>query len=153
MTTECNRAGWHSIGGWRRAALISVPVVLMIVVALSISAPAQRRLAEFASDIRANSTSQESIPTASRRDFWKKAIGFIKVDPLFGHGTGSTKSLYQSLESVNPSPYGEAVPDPHNQFLAIVIQVGLVGGALLLAMWIVHLSMFVENGLSTSSEL
>ena len=130
------------IGGWRRAVLIAGPVVLFIVLALSISAPAQRRLAEFGSDIRADSISQESISTASRHDFWKKAIGFIKEDPLFGHGTGSTKSLFQSLEATRPSPYGEAVPDPHNQFLAIAIQVGLVGGALLLAMWAVHFFMF-----------
>jgi O-antigen ligase len=129
-------------GGWRRAVLIAIPVILIIVLALSLSTPAQHRLAEFASDIRADNIAQESVSTASRHDFWMKAIGFIRQAPLFGHGTGSTKSLFQALEASRPSPYGEAVPDPHNQFFAIAIQVGLVGGALLLAMWAVHFLMF-----------
>jgi O-antigen ligase len=133
-------------GGWRKALLIAVPVALVIALALSLSAPAQHRLAEFATDIRADSVAQESVSTASRQDFWKKAIGFIKEDPLSGHGTGSTKSLYQSLEATSPSPYGEAVPDPHNQFLAIAIQVGLAGGALLVAMWAMHFSVFAGCG-------
>ena len=58
--------------------------------------------------------------------------------------------LYQSLEATRPSPYGEAVPDPHNQFLAIAIQVGLVGGALLLIMWAVHFSMFIGRNFASA---
>jgi len=115
-------------------------------IALSLSTRAQMRLHQITADIRADNTSQESISTASRRDFYDKAIGFVKDAPLFGHGTGSTKSLFQSLESARPSPYGEAVPDPHNQFLAIAIQVGLIGGVLLLAMWATHLMTFFGRG-------
>ena len=133
--------------GWRRSLLIATPVVLIAAIALWTSPPAQRRLAEIATDIHAvdsgKGTSEATLSTASRLDFWRKAVEFIEQAPLFGHGTGSTKSLYQSLEATRPSPYGEAVPDPHNQFFAIAIQVGLVGGAILLAMWAVHFSMFV----------
>jgi O-antigen ligase len=134
-------------GGWRRSLLIATPIVLIAAVALWTSPPAQRRLAEITTDIHAvdsgKGDSEASLSTASRLDFWSKAVGFIEQAPLFGHGTGSTKSLYQSLEATRPSPYGEAVPDPHNQFFAIAIQVGLVGGAILLAMWVVHFSMFI----------
>jgi O-antigen ligase len=134
-------------GGWRRSLLIATPIVLIAVVALLLSAPAQRRLAEIATDIHAvdngKGNSEATLSTASRLDFWSKAVEFIEQAPLFGHGTGSTKSLYQSLEATRPSPFGEAVPDPHNQFFAIAIQVGLVGGVILLAMWAVHFSMFV----------
>lgn len=134
-------------GGWRRSLLIATPIVLVAAIALWSSGPAQRRLAQIATDIHAvdsgNASSEATISTASRLDFWSKAVEFIEQAPLFGHGTGSTKSLYQSLEATRPSPYGEAVPDPHNQFFAIAIQVGLVGGAILLAMWGVHFSMFL----------
>ena len=123
--------------------------MLVAAIALWTSAPAQRRLKEIATDIHAvdsgKGTSEATLSTASRLDFWSKAVEFIEQAPLFGHGTGSTKSLYQSLEATRPSPYGEAVPDPHNQFFAIAIQVGLVGGAILLAMWAVHFSMFVGS--------
>ncbi len=137
-------------GGWRRSLLIATPIVLIAAIALWTSAPAQRRLEEIATDIHAvdsgKGTSEATLSTASRLDFWSKAVEFIEQAPLFGHGTGSTKSLYQSLEATRPSPYGEAVPDPHNQFFAIAIQVGLVGGVILLAMWAVHFSMFVGSG-------
>jgi O-antigen ligase len=140
--------------GWKRALLIAVPIALVAAIALWSSAPAQRRLAEIATDINAvegNKGSPEAtLSTASRLDFWSKAVEFIKEAPLFGHGTGSTKSLYQSLEATRPSPYGEAVPDPHNQFFAIAIQVGLVGGAILLLMWAVHFSMFIGRGFASA---
>jgi O-antigen ligase len=136
--------------GWRRSLLIAAPIALVIAIALLSSAPAQRRLVEIATDIHAvdgnKGSSEATLSTASRLDFWSKAVEFIKEAPLFGHGTGSTKSLYQSLEATRPSPYGEAVPDPHNQFFAIAIQVGLVGGAILLLMWAVHFSMFIGRG-------
>jgi O-antigen ligase len=132
-------------GGWRRSLMIAVPAVLIMVVALWASAPAQRRLAEISTDINAGSGSSggvETISTGARIDFWTKGAEFLKQRPLFGHGTGSIKPLYQSLEATRPSPYGEATPDPHNQFLHIALQLGLVGGALLLAMWAVHMMMF-----------
>jgi O-antigen ligase len=99
--------------------------------------PAQRRLAEIATDIHAldgnRESSEPTLSTASRLDFWS-AVEFIEKALLFGHGTGSTKSLYQSLEATRPSPYGEAVPDPHNQFFRDRHSDGLVGAAILLAM-------------------
>ena len=91
----------------------------------------------------------ETLSTGARLDFWSKAIGFVKQAPLFGHGTGSIKPLYQSLEATKPSPYGEATPDPHNQFLHVVLQVGLVGGALLLAMWLAHARLFTGRDLAS----
>ena len=140
--------------GWKRSLLIAVPIALVVAIALWSSAPAQRRLAEIATDIHAvdgdKGSSEATLSTASRLDFWSKAVEFIKEAPLFGHGTGSTKSLYQSLEATRPSPYGEAVPDPHNQFFAIAIQVGLVGGAILLVMWTVHFSMFIGGGFASA---
>lgn len=140
-------------GNWRRAGLIAVPALLLVAIALWASAPAQRRLTQFSVDVSSSEaasviSSPESVSTAARMDFWTKAVGFIGQAPLFGHGTGSIKPLYQSMEASAPSPYGEATPDPHNQFFHVVLQVGLVGGALLLAMWIAHGWMFLGGGVA-----
>lgn len=134
-------------GGWRRALIVGVAAIVVIGGALLTSPQAQRRIAEISSDINGNSTSAgssggETLSTAARLDFWSKAIGFVKEAPLLGHGTGSIKPLYQSLEATKPSPYGEATPDPHNQTLHVVLQVGIVGGLLLWAMWISHARLF-----------
>jgi O-antigen ligase len=134
-------------GGWKRAVLIAVPTVMLMGVALWTSAPAQQRLADFWTDMRSSTAGQESVSTGARLDFWTKGIEFVKDAPLIGHGTGSIRSLYQALEATRPSPYGAATPDPHNQFLAIAIQVGLGGVALLLAMWTAHLVLFMGRGL------
>jgi O-antigen ligase len=137
------------VGGWRRVLMIAVPALIVIAVALWASAPAQRRLAEMSSDINASQGAgngvQETVSTAARLDFWSKAIGFVKQAPLLGHGTGSIKPLYQAMEATKPSPYGEATPDPHNQILHVVLQVGLVGGLLLWAMWIAHARLFLAR--------
>jgi len=140
------------VGRLKRLLLVAAPVLLIAAIAVWSSPLAQRRLAEISVDIHAVENSSRDRPdatfsTASRIDFWSKAVEFIKQAPLIGHGTGSTKSLYQSLESSRPSPYGEAVPDPHNQFFAIAIQVGLLGGGILLAMWGVHFSTFLGTGI------
>lgn len=121
---------------------------LIVAVALLVSAPAQLRLSEISADIVAHDSSQESRSTGARLDFWNKGLGFVKQAPLFGHGTGSIKPLYQSLEATQPSPYGEATPDPHNQFLHVTLQVGLIGGTLLLAMWAAHFRMFLRRDLA-----
>ena len=38
--------------------------------------------------------------------------------------------------------------NPHNQILAVAIQLGLVGAAVLLAMWGAHLALFRGGGLT-----
>ncbi|MET0708377.1 MAG: O-antigen ligase family protein [Tardiphaga sp.] len=137
------------VEGWRRVMLIALPAMVVIAVALWVSAPAQRKLAEISGDINAGSGGQETVSTGARLDFWNKAKGFVMDAPLLGHGTGSIKPLYQSLEATRPSPYGEATPDPHNQFLHVVLQVGLVGGALLLAMWLAHARLFTGRDMAS----
>jgi O-antigen ligase len=137
-------------GGWRRALIVGAVAVVVIGAAVVASPQAQLRIAEISSDINRNSTTAgssggETLSTAARLDFWSKAIGFVKQAPLTGHGTGSIKPLYQGLEATRPSPYGEATPDPHNQTLHVALQVGVIGGLILWAMWIAHARMFLAR--------
>jgi O-antigen ligase len=135
-------------GGWRRAAIVALAAIVVIGAALLASPQAQRKLSEISTDINASngpSAGSETVSTASRLDFWTKAVGFVKAAPLLGHGTGSIKPLYQSMEATRPSPYGEATPDPHNQTLHTVLQVGVIGGLLLWAMWIAHAQLFLAR--------
>ena len=130
---------------WRLALSIGAPSVVIIALGLWVSGPAQMRLAEMSTDIHASDIAGETISTAARMDFWRKGLDFVAQAPLLGHGTGSIKPLYQAMEATQPSPYGQATPDPHNQFLHVVLQVGLFGGILLLAMWAAHFRMFLHR--------
>jgi O-antigen ligase len=138
------------LNGWRRAMLVAASAALVVAFSLWMSSAAQKRLVEITSDIQqASNGAQESVSTASRIDFWNKAAVFVKQAPLFGHGTGSIRPLYQSMEASRPSPYGEAVADPHNQFLHVTLQIGLLGGLVLLAMWGAHAQMFLGRDMAS----
>jgi O-antigen ligase len=74
--------------------------------------------------------------------FWKKSLSFIEEAPLLGHGTGSIRKLFDGAAAGQPGGSESATTNPHQQTLAVGIQLGLVGIALLWAMWISHLLLF-----------
>ena len=79
--------------------------------------------------------------------FWTKSIEFIRQSVRFGHGTGSIHALFEKSAVGQSGPAGVASTNPHKQTLAVAIQLGLVGVAVLWAMWIAHLLVFRGNGL------
>jgi O-antigen ligase len=129
--------------GWRRGVLIAIPAMLAIAVALSLSPAAQVRFKQFLEGTEPLHENLENISTVSRLYFWKQSRQFIASAPLLGHGTGSIAALYRGLDQ--SKTFGD-IPDPHNQFLHTTLQVGLVGGALLIAMWAAHLALFWGSG-------
>jgi O-antigen ligase len=88
---------------------------------------------------------EKGIPTSfgERWTYWKYALKFIEDAPLVGHGTGSSKGLYEQAAHANDWAEGISVfPNPHNQTLNVAIQWGAVGVVVLYGMWVVHLLMF-----------
>jgi O-antigen ligase len=85
-----------------------------------------------------------STPGGERLDFWRNSLVFIADAPVLGHGTGSIREQFRQLGS---GRIGMAT-NPHNQALAIAIQLGLVGAIVLFAMWITHLRLFFRPGLA-----
>jgi O-antigen ligase len=88
---------------------------------------------------------QEQIPTSfgERITYWKYALKFIEDAPLVGHGTGSSKGLFEQAAQEKDWAKGIRVfPNPHNQTLNVAIQWGALGVVVLYAMWVVHLMMF-----------
>jgi len=82
-----------------------------------------------------------------RLEFWKKSIDFVAAAPLFGNGTGSMPALYRRAAAGETGAEGVATVNPHNQYLAVAIELGLFGLAVLLAMWVAHLALFRGSGL------
>ncbi len=68
---------------------------------------------------------------------------------MIGHGTGSTKGLYEQAARSPEWVVGVRVfPNPHNQTLNVAVQWGVLGIAVLYAMWLLHLLMFRGDGLA-----
>ena len=82
-----------------------------------------------------------------RLEFWKKSIGFVAEAPVIGHGTGTIADLFRRAAVGNTGAVSVASVNPHNQTFAVGIQLGLLGVAVLLAMWAAHFYLFRASGL------
>jgi len=75
--------------------------------------------------------------------FWQQSLKFLRDAPLIGHGTGSTREMFRQ---VSPDPAAEKASNPHNQFFAVGIQLGVAGMLALVALWVVHWRLFLGAG-------
>ena len=87
----------------------------------------------------------ERTSTGERLEFWKKSIEFVQQAPVIGHGTGSIRTLFEKAAAGQTGAAGVAAANPHNQTLAVGIQLGVLGIAVLWAMWVAHLLLFRRN--------
>lgn len=105
------------------------------------------RLATSVSEVRAWEARDALNSTALHLEFLKKSVSFVKTAPLIGHGTGSIAEQFRNAATGQSGAAGVASVNPHNQILAVAIQLGLVGAVVLLAMWGAHLALFRGGGL------
>ena len=59
-----------------------------------------------------------------------------------GHGTGSIGEQFSRATAGETGAGAVASVNPHNQFFAVAIQLGFLGAAVLLAMWVAHFMLF-----------
>lgn len=94
---------------------------------------------------------EENVPTSVglRLEFWQKSLRFFREAPLAGHGTGSTRTLFERVAVGDPALQASAnvIGNPHNQTLYVAVQWGAIGAVLLWAMWLSHLLLFRGEGL------
>jgi O-antigen ligase len=95
---------------------------------------------------------EQNLPTSIglRLEFWRKSLRFVAQDPMFGHGTGSTRGLFERAAVGQTGATAEIIGNPHNQTLNVAVQWGVVGIAVLYAMWLRHLLLFRGEGLAAS---
>lgn len=67
-----------------------------------------------------------------RVGFYKNTIEIIKRNPLYGVGTGAFKLAYH--EQVQNKPNAFETANPHNEFLLIAAEIGLIGSGAFLFM-------------------
>jgi O-antigen ligase len=100
------------------------------------------RLATSFSEWRAWETRDAESSTGLHLEFLKKSVSFVRTAPLLGHGTGSIGEQFRNAAAGQSGAASVVSVNPHNQVLAVAIQLGLVGAAVLLAMWGAHLALF-----------
>ena len=65
-----------------------------------------------------------------RMVFWKNTIQMLKNRPLLGYGTGAFKTGYQQQVANQSGVEATVTADPHNQFMKIVGEHGILGLAI-----------------------
>jgi O-antigen ligase len=98
-------------------------------------------------ELRAYREANAANPTGQHLEYLKKSWRIVAGAPLVGHGTGSIPEEFRHAKVGETGAASEAPVNPHNQIFAISIQLGLLGAAVLLAMWIAHLMLFRGQGL------
>ncbi len=120
-------AGWR----WRGvAAAAAVILVLGVSVYFMPDSVPHRRLVMMAEEIAEWQPDQPtSTSVGYRLEYYQNSLKLIAEHPFLGAGTGGFKGAYESLvkeKGMDPTA------NPHNEYLMVAIQLGLVGLALLL---------------------
>lgn len=126
--------------GWKGTlALAAAGGALGAVIWIS-SPHLQQRVTDIAKEIQGYETSREVTSAGLRIEYWTKAIGFMKEAPVIGHGTGTIRQLFEKAFAGETRDWQTA--NPHNQTLAVGIQLGIIGIAVLWALWLSHFLLF-----------
>jgi hypothetical protein len=97
-------------------------------------------------DLQSYGSGRAMTSTALHLDFMRKSLSFVATAPLIGHGTGSIPEQFRNAAVGQSGVSSVASVNPHDQILAVAVQLGLVGTAVLVAMWIAHLMLFRGGG-------
>jgi O-antigen ligase len=132
----------------RKGVLVALAACVLVAAVAWASSPYLRwRVLRAVEEVQVYLTTRMPTSSGGRLEFWRKAVGFIGQAPIFGHGTGSINELYRHSQTNDGTAAAARVENPHQQILAVAIQLGFVGAALLIAMWIAHLALFYRPGL------
>jgi O-antigen ligase len=130
---------------WRGVIGLVVGFVALGAVAWPSADYLRVRVDSFFAEIQSYRPDGKPTSAGERLEFWRKSIGFIQSAPVIGHGTGSIHDQFKKSAVGHSGMAAEDSENPHNQILAIGIQLGLVGIAVLLAMWVAHLALFTSG--------
>jgi O-antigen ligase len=133
---------WRGIIAVALAACIVVPAVWFG------SSYLRERMEASLREFQIYMFSEEATSTAQHLEFIRKSVAFVETAPLFGHGTGSIPEQFRGSVAGQTGAAAIRSENPHNQILAVAIQLGLLGVVVLLAMWAAHVRLFVGGGLA-----
>jgi O-antigen ligase len=133
---------------WRSNVIILCLAVVVAGLAWAISPQLRSTTERFTRDYEIYKELDQPTSIGMRLEFWQKSLRFFAEAPIIGHGTGSTRGLFeQAATGPEVLAAGQVVGNPHNQTLNVAVQWGAVGVVVLYAMWWFHLLLFRGDGL------
>lgn len=133
--------------GWKGLIVAVLAGVVIAGIAWSASPFLRARVLASFTELDRYRQENATSSTALRLEFWKKSMAFVADAPVIGHGTGSMPDLFRRAAENESGAGAVTSVNPHSQYFAVAIQLGGVGLAILLAMWVAHLALFRASGL------
>jgi O-antigen ligase len=135
---------------WRSIAIVAAALLAGAVLAWQTSPHLRQTAEKFTDDYTRYAEKGEPTSLGLRLEFWRKSLGFFAEAPIVGHGTGSTRGLFERVATPSGryQASAEVIGNPHNQTLNVAVQWGVIGIAILYAIWILHLLLFRGDGLA-----
>ncbi|MGX4803584.1 O-antigen ligase family protein [Bradyrhizobium guangdongense] len=135
---------------WRSVAIIAATLVACAAIAWQASPQLRKTADTFVSDYIRYKEKGEATSLGLRLEFWRKSLGFFAEAPIKGHGTGSTRGLFERAKTgTDYQASAEVIGNPHNQTLNVAVQWGVIGVAVLYAIWILHLLLLRGYGVAS----
>lgn len=124
---------WLLWSHWRWRGVVSAILIAatLCVAAYFFSTGFNARVQESIHDLQIYQTGQDNTSLGLRAEFVRNSLQLIKQHPILGTGTGSFSTAYSTLGV----PAHLQTQNPHNQYIHILVQWGLVGLGLLLWMF------------------
>jgi len=134
-----------SIYGFRKLPYIAALVAAALLVFVLTSNTLQDRV-NLALDEQTNyQTSSNETSIGIRVIFYKNTWELIKEKPWFGYGTSSFKPVYSALAATKSHDWrGGSTADPHNQYLFVWLENGLIG----LLLFFAYIYVCIKQGLN-----
>jgi O-antigen ligase len=132
----------------RTAVVALCGAALLAAVAWNASPDLRATTLKFFADYQQTWVQNNPSGMGSRLEFWQKSLRFFAEAPVIGHGTGSTRGLFEQAAIGQIGAHAEIVANPHNQTLNVAVQWGVIGVILLYGIWLVHLALFRGDGLA-----
>lgn len=131
---------------WRGTAALILLTTAAAGLTWQLSASVQSRFAEGLAELQAyRSTGEVTTSWGMRLRMLEHGADMVREAPLLGHGVGAWVQRWQPrVQGDGPLLIGQATP--HNEYVLIAVQVGLVGMALWVAVLVAYLNRAWRSG-------
>ena len=111
----------------KKSYIVPTLIILMIPLLLLSSPTVRQRVTQGSNEAVGYESKAEATSMGMRMLLWSNTIKLIKERPLIGYGTGGFQKAYKNIVMNKPEWEQVITHDPHNQFLKITAEHGVVG--------------------------
>jgi len=109
---------------WKKSLAATIFVSLVMGITFFTSSNFSSRVGEAVDEMRGYQAESSRTSVGMRFDWYRNSIDLIKQRPVFGHGTGSFRTVQEDLIRNSET---QSTDNPHNEYLLLAVQTGLVG--------------------------